>query len=142
MINPLDLIHRQYRHVVLKIDNDIAIVKTHYQVYVVDISIHASRAGCDLTMNLLQSKENYFNPRIPCGMRPGLLCLPEMKKIFQSTHPVRDATTVRLLNMRLALFQSTHPVRDATQNDKQIYINKGNFNPRIPCGMRQSCPYP
>ena len=78
---------------------------------------------------------------------------------FQSTHPVRDATIVgKLETMEYLEFQSTHPVRDATVNrqfasgDITISIHAsragcdagalrgltstGDFNPRIPCGMR------
>ena len=77
---------------------------------------------------------------------------------FQSTHPVRGATT-RALGVELAsrisihapragcdqiifkgmdkpAFQSTHPVRGAT--DELLEENNGltNFNPRTPCGVR------
>ena len=34
--------------------------------------------------------------------------------VFQSTHPVRDATSGTFKVMIKAIFQSTHPVRDAT----------------------------
>ena len=34
--------------------------------------------------------------------------------LFQSTHPLRDATLHAHLMRAAALFQSTHPLRDAT----------------------------
>ena len=35
--------------------------------------------------------------------------------IFQSTHPVRGATSTREMLDRYDIFQSTHPVRGATE---------------------------
>ena len=77
-----------------------------------------------------------FNPRIPYGMRPawaalsdvGLLisihasrmgCDPmetllEHSGVFQSTHPVWDATPRHAMAGAAEVFQSTHPVWDAT----------------------------
>ena len=57
--------------------------------------------------------------------------------IFQSTHPMRDATNMRhLIKMNFLQFQSTHPMRDATHMFRQLNSGSKNFNPRIPCGMR------
>ena len=80
------------------------------------ISIHASHAGCDFTVSCLWSYMEHFNPRIPCGMRQPPLIKELCKKVFQSTHPMRDAT-------------------DATSEGGQFFKD---FNPRIPCGMRLS----
>ena len=57
------------------------------------ISIHASRMGCDGKAGRRYTVSMYFNPRIPYGMR--LVCgvRYSMPVIFQSTHPVWDATT-------------------------------------------------
>ena len=33
------------------------------------ISIHAPRAGCDITVVVFLRDGNYFNPRTPCGVR-------------------------------------------------------------------------
>ena len=38
--------------------------------------------------------------------------------IFQSTHPLRDATALLCSNFSGFKFQSTHPLRDATQSVK------------------------
>ena len=123
------------------------------------ISIHASRMGCDTVSRFRFLFSGYFNPRIPYGMRRGKICgtvvsvisihasrmgcdanvssITYKDFIFQSTHPVWDATcTHRLLcfpdeisihasrmgcdmfaaagTSMLVLFQSTHPVWDAT----------------------------
>ena len=56
----------------------------------------------------------YFNPRTPYGMRPWSIPSGSMISLFQSTHPLRDATLYIPL-----------PVADST-----------NFNPRTPYGMR------
>ena len=58
------------------------------------ISIHASRMGCDhLALALYSEMVAYFNPRIPYGMRR-VSCSPTRSdwSLFQSTHPVWDAT--------------------------------------------------
>ena len=59
----------------------------------------------------------YFNPRIPYGMRLLAGVIPfSASQLFQSTHPVWDATpVVCFLPIPNVLFQSTHPVWDATR---------------------------
>ena len=57
----------------------------------------------------------YFNPRIPCGMRlPRLGQWCRLRRLFQSTHPMRDATCTLARIASQITFQSTHPMRDAT----------------------------
>ena len=86
--------------------------------------------------------------------------LPLTRKLFQSTHPVRGATVLIAIKLRLSReFQSTHPVRGATtigswvQKASEISIHapragcdemmdiparmQSNFNPRTPCGVRR-----
>ena len=102
------------------------------------ISIHASHAGCDgNTSGGKVDKRTNFNPRIPCGMRPenvradvrevnfnpripcgmrlAVLPLALLYTLFQSTHPMRDATMGRQRKQQREGFQSTHPMRDATR---------------------------
>ena len=103
-----------------------------------EISIQASRAGCDICRLGRCGRAGHFNPRIPCGMRPYVTPFGTYKIIFQSTHPVREAT---LPPSGLSLtwrFQSTHPVRDATRGSSIPFRLGIYFNPRIPCGMRRS----
>ena len=101
------------------------------------ISIHASRMGCDSFIRFQRFMTPNFNPRIPYGMRLSSWSAPDMFGIFQSTHPVWDATVhhavARVLlvisihasrmgcdvafgpnGMTPPVFQSTHPVWDAT----------------------------
>ena len=103
----------------------------------IKISIHAPLTGCDLTNSFSNNTES----------------------IFQSTHPLRDATSMTLpapvmifyfnprtpYGMRhwiiviinsVHLFQSTHPLRDATSWRIRTWLIIQNFNPRTPYGMR------
>ena len=56
------------------------------------ISIHASRMGCDGTQAAVRVQPRHFNPRIPYGMRPNGDPQAGDILLFQSTHPVWDAT--------------------------------------------------
>ena len=108
-------------------------------------------------------KNFYFNPRIPLGMRHVAGGGSYYKKCvfqsthpirdatlrrfswsyfrvrFQSTHPIRDATLMGLVDLKDGLiFQSTHPIRDATWCSNRLSELYLYFNPRIPLGMRQA----
>ncbi len=103
---------------------------------------------------------NDFNPRAPCGARRFCIFLDNVIFIFQSTRPVRGATTKGYGNSKNDYkFQSTRPVRGATSSlaiteiaevisihapragrDKSLLSQKTspqNFNPRAPCGARR-----
>ncbi len=80
------------------------------------ISIHASHAGCDTIHTCSANSGIDFNPRIPCGMRL-LSCFDSTPQyLFQSTHPMRDATKNPGTGDVCSIFQSTHPMRDATDS--------------------------
>ena len=104
------------------------------------ISIHAPLTGCDLLEGSYCLIFLYFNPRTPYGMRLSWDGESPREYIFQSTHPLRDATVSqrasfllvphfnprtpygmrRFSYRRLPLmgtFQSTHPLRDATVDE-------------------------
>ena len=78
------------------------------------VSIHAPRAGRDLLCGCCQGRHWRFNPRAPCGARPWRSKSITVTLEFQSTRPVRGATTSSLPNPRT--------IR--------------RFNPRAPCGAR------
>ena len=61
------------------------------------------------------SKADHLNTRIPYGIRPVVKVRSYTLIVFQSTHPVWDATTPRRLRLTCLKFQSTHPVWDATR---------------------------
>ena len=122
------------------------------------ISIHAPLAGCDTAYFIAAASFLNFNPRTPCGVRPTGSFFFANTLLFQSTHPLRGATTVILSIARLLEFQSTHPLRGATflvllrveyvaisihaplagcdLHDRRALSAAGNFNPRTPCGVR------
>ena len=102
------------------------------------ISIHASRMGCDCPSRCSGRFRPYFNPRIPYGMRHNHTLQATGLMEFQSTHPVWDTTQagrpVRCVHgisihasrmgcdlktdylpVPMWVFQSTHPVWDATR---------------------------
>ena len=71
--------------------------------------------GMRRRQQLLANRHHYhFNPRIPYGMRQSSIRVCGNSELFQSTHPVWDATS--------------QPMRK--------WRRFSNFNPRIPYGMR------
>ena len=78
-----------------------------------------------------------FNPHSPCGERlftPPIL--PEVT-IFQSTLPLRGATSPCSLPFAATWeFQSTLPLRGATQQRIARSVQHRYFNPHSPCGER------
>ena len=80
----------------------------------VSISIHAPRAGRDRTTPFRFGAPYYFNPRAPCGARQENSQSAYTGATFQSTRPVRGATTQLRRRSSPKRFQSTRPVRGAT----------------------------
>ena len=125
------------------------------------ISIHAPRAGCDDSFDVLLTTSRNFNPRTPCGVRLLAAWRRRRGSLFQSTHPVRGATaaistqsprrtrfqsthpvrgataSMPSLSSSTVRFQSTHPVRGATRGGNYCPNCGANFNPRTPCGVRR-----
>ena len=148
----------------------------------VGISIHAPHAGRDAERVSLPSLIFHFNPRAPCGARRRALILPELPGVisihaphagrdlfisgvtmppylfqstrpmrgatslgfrhkasarFQSTRPMRGATGIGFTCIPGARFQSTRPMRGATAIRTRCLCGRSHFNPRAPCGARQ-----
>ena len=79
-----------------------------------------------------------FNPRTPYGMRHLTLELIRQATIFQSTHPLRDATC-QCQNLFACYPISIHaPLTGCDQNMEYNKENYEDFNPRTPYGMRQA----
>ncbi len=102
------------------------------------VSIHASRVGCDHGAPPVAAGIDGFNPRIPCGMRPQDRDRRCPETVFQSTHPVWDATRegrVKTMTERVSIHASR-----VGCDLLQPFVGHGRdgFNPRIPCGMRQN----
>ena len=86
-----------------------------------DISIHAPLAGCDRLPATGCSSCQHFNPRTPCGVRQYVGDRLWTPSRFQSTHPLRGATSSTVKSLTFGKFQSTHPLRGATY----IYCTEG-----------------
>ena len=87
-----------------------------------NISIHAPLAGCDQNDKEDFSLYNDFNPRTPCGVRPGscFIC----RVIFAiSIHAPLAGCDIEHVLQRLhpKIFQSTHPLRGATRENVASY---------------------
>ena len=78
------------------------------------ISIHAPLAGSDRRCAGFQQGSFHYNPRSPCGERLDVMIEAAVKQIFQSTLPLRGATTSLMKLPHCAIFQSTLPLRGAT----------------------------
>ena len=124
------------------------------------VSIHAPRAGRDTPHMIDALRSAGFNPRAPCGARPrsstnarsplsfqstrpvrgatSVLLPLATPAMFQSTRPVRGATGARIFSDGDNRFQSTRPVRGATRAVSPIWTLRRCFNPRAPCGARLS----
>ena len=80
------------------------------------ISIHAPRVGSDEDLDAMTPEERNFNPRSPCGERPGLRGVVHFQ-LGISIHAPRVGS-------------------DVSVRKEEFYGN--NFNPRSPCGERPS----
>ena len=79
------------------------------------ISIHALLTESDLLPPWWLYSGSYFNPRSPCGERPGTSARWSRPLIFQSTLSLRRATsTFRIWRSWTETFQSTLSLRRAT----------------------------
>ena len=113
---------------------------------------------CDRRPPYLSAPAPGFNPRTPCGVRPGALPITDARSRFQSTHSLRSATSTGSWYPLNKEFQSTHSLRSATisvagcvpdirvsihallAECDHLFAGAGGgilgFNPRTPCGVR------
>ena len=87
---------------------------------ILNISIHASHAGCDCAICLLCASRVIFQSTHPMRDATSRWQIGYKGLEFQSTHPMRDATLTGHISNVATKFQSTHPMRDATA----IYMAK------------------
>ena len=80
------------------------------------LSIHAPLAGCD---------------------HPGPAIVNSFSE-FQSTHPLRGATSVILIISRLLQISIHAPLAGCDGSTMSLGGDAGDFNPRTPCGVRQT----
>ena len=123
------------------------------------ISIHAPRMGCDIcdwrrmgrrfdfnprTPYGMRPSHSlpasmlifYFNPRTPYGMRPLLLADYFAMPLFQSTHPVWDATAIALPPFDKPPISIHAPRMGCDLYTRHLRHRFPYFNPRTPYGMR------
>ena len=123
------------------------------------ISIHAPRAGRDFRWLRGSSVRPNFNPRAPCGARQRSEDQTKGERYFNPRAPCGARLLQSGKMSQQQLFQSTRPVRGATSAPgilhppKQISIHAPragrdrvvcaaqevvhDFNPRAPCGARR-----
>ena len=108
------------------------------QFSIPDISIHAPRAGCDHSrVNIKLNLEiSIHAPRAGCDLTKAVII--EALGGFQSTHPVRGATTYSAaLGTTLDNFNPRTPCGVRPQSESIGRRRLENFNPRTPCGVRR-----
>ena len=93
------------------------------------------RGATRMAQQAAQGKAD-FNPRAPCGARPGRSAPDHRQNIFQSTRPMRGATRGSVVPIPAVQFQSTRPMRGATSPWGRVRPCQTDFNPRAPCGAR------
>ena len=102
------------------------------------ISIHAPLAGCDRDMEKFIKRQRNFNPRTPCGVRPHQTLQGDRDSNFNPRTPCGVRPGNGGQGMSFSKFQSTHPLRGATSLYPSFLRILRNFNPRTPCGVRLS----
>ena len=106
--------------------------------YVVVISIHAPLAGCDTLSVYLAIRSYNFNPRTPCGVRRKVQSNIRGRRQFQSTHPLRGATSGNVIDLTFVSISIHAPLAGCDQIQAHGRRYGRNFNPRTPCGVRPS----
>ena len=100
------------------------------------VSIHALLAECDPILFSVHFVRGCFNPRTPCGVRPGRRPRFRRTPMFQSTHSLRSATTMNT-QIKLNAGVSIHALlAECDMTWKGIRLFAKSFNPRTPCGVR------
>ena len=81
----------------------------------------------------------YFNPRTPCGVRPIRHKRDGRcdKISIHAPHAGCDVDETSSATI-VSTFQSTHPMRGATTMPLTIATAASYFNPRTPCGVRRT----
>ena len=95
--------------------------------------------GATKSAVLAAACEYYFNPRTPCGVRHThrLSLWPPPCISIHAPRAECDSPSVSRRNSH-ARFQSTHPVRGATSSSLTRSTAPADFNPRTPCGVRRT----
>ena len=113
-----------------------ATVRQFLKLRLIRISIHAPLAGRDYHRHTRRCGHRYFNPRAPCGARPEIILVFRHGVEISIHAPLagRDCNVNHIPSKRIR-FQSTRPLRGATTTTT-VDPDSGYFNPRAPCGAR------
>ena len=92
-----------------------------------NVSIHASRAGGDQDTHLRPQRDSGFNPRLPRGRATRLAPVAQLHiyDVFNPRLPRGRRTVSPINSLPSQLFQSTPPAREATAcplNPLEIYV--------------------
>ena len=101
------------------------------------ISIHAPLTGSDYLSYVSRPASAHFNPRSPYGERRPLLWAPGPGIPFQSTLPLRGATSHPPGGERGGQISIHAPLTGSDCNGACREISTFYFNPRSPYGERQ-----
>ena len=101
------------------------------------ISIHAPRAGSDANVYRDPIHHNNFNPRSPCGERLKAAVVAYFREKFQSTLPVRGATSPSFGSERGSRISIHAPRAGSDHPFPPTPAMERHFNPRSPCGERR-----
>ena len=105
------------------------------------VSIHAPHAGRDHSPPSVRWACPCFNPRAPCGARPCRRRHTSRRICFNPRAPCGARPAIFRNQRSKHLFQSTRPMRGATSPPPESAQRAGRFNPRAPCGARPTgCP--
>ena len=106
--------------------------------YTTAISIHAPLTGCDTSLNALSNEIDIsiHAPLTGCDCNPSSqISVPSQISIHA---PLTGCDAIILREICIdGVFQSTHPLRDATDSTLTPLTIAFNFNPRTPYGMRR-----
>ena len=104
------------------------------------ISIHAPLAGCDSNRSLPPSASSIsiHAPLAGCDAR----CreLPCKYDGFQSTHPLRGATSFLYPSLYIDRISIHAPLAGCDWASNSFFSSVTDFNPRTPCGVRRARP--
>ena len=100
------------------------------------ISIHAPLAGSDLCTTQMMMRCLDFNPRSPCGERQNALEWRGERCLFQSTLPLRGATSRKNESAGRHHISIHAPLAGSDVSPFSSVTGCLYFNPRSPCGER------
>ena len=101
------------------------------------VSIHAPHAGRDKGASRACSRTSSFNPRAPCGARLLFVRPFWTGRCFNPRAPCGARLAFSVALSMPSTFQSTRPMRGATSRRSVRRCSCRCFNPRAPCGARR-----